>query len=144
MLWVNQGDAPNAEPSSHHSRLPKMLATGVDLIEVDRIEEAVQRFGARFLDRVFTVAEQRDCADRPTSLAARWAAKEAASKALGIGIGDVRWVEMEVVRGVRGEPVLRFHGDAATLVAARGWRTWSLSLSHTAELAIAFVVAQGE
>lgn len=121
-----------------------MLATGVDLIEVARVEEAVQRFGARFLDRVYTPAEQRDCSGRPTSLAARWAAKEAVSKALGIGIGDVRWVEIEVTRGPRGEPTLRFHGDAAALVASRGWRTWSLSLSHTADLAIAFVVAQGE
>ncbi|HYN89013.1 MAG TPA: holo-ACP synthase, partial [Ardenticatenaceae bacterium] len=74
-----------------------MLATGIDLIEIARIEEALERFGARFLDRVYTPAEQRACGRRAPSLAARWAAKEAASKALGVGIGDVRWVEIEVV-----------------------------------------------
>lgn len=121
-----------------------MLAAGVDLIEVERIEETVRRFGARFLNRVFTPAEQRDCGGSPASLAARWAAKEAASKALGIGIGDVRWIEIEVARGPRGQPSLQFHGAAAALVAERGWRTWTLSLSHTEDLAIAFVVAQGD
>lgn len=120
-----------------------MLAVGVDLIEVERVAATVARFGARFLDRVFTPAEQATCGGRAPSLAARWAAKEAAAKALGCGIGDVAFQEIEVVRDARGAPSLRLHGAAATLAAARGWQEWAVSLSHTGTTAIAIVVAQG-
>ncbi len=120
-----------------------MLACGVDTVEIGRVEGALARFGARFLDRVFTPAEQAHCAGRAASLAARWAAKEAVSKALGCGIGDVGWREIEVVAGPRGAPALQLHGGAARLAAEQGLRQWAVSVSHDGGLAIAFVVATG-
>lgn len=119
------------------------LSCGVDFIRVDRIEAAVQRFGARFLDRVFTQGEKAHCGGRAASLAARWAAKEAVAKALGCGIGDVAWQEIEVLSDERGAPSLQLHGAAADLAAARGLHEWSISLSHDDGRAIALVVAMG-
>lgn len=120
-----------------------MLACGVDTIMIERIQEALERFGPRFLDRVFTAQEQAHCAGRAHSLAARWAAKEAVGKALGCGIGDVRWVEIEVVPDERGAPQLYLHGDAARRAAERGLRQWAISLTHEGGQAMAFVVAMG-
>lgn len=117
------------------------FVTGVDLIEVARIARAQQRHGARFTARCFTPGEQADCAGQPVTLAGRFAAKEAVAKALGCGIGAVRWVDIEVRRGPAGEPRLHLHGPARALAAERGLTGWALSLSHTRDLAIAFVVA---
>src|SRR5258706_8202192 len=119
-----------------------MLRTGVDLIEVSRIRDSAARFGDRFYKRFFTEGERAYCADRYTAYAARFAAKEAVAKAFGTGIGDVRWVEIEIVQGERGEPQIALHGSAAALAAKLGLTEWSISLSHTHEYAIAFVVAQ--
>jgi len=118
-----------------------MLKTGVDLIEISRVEVAVRRYGARFLDRVYTEQEQREVGGNFSSLAARFAAKEAVAKALGTGIGLVGWKEIEVLRGPVNEPVLRLHGAAAQRAASLGLTVWSLSLSHSQTDAIAFVVA---
>ncbi|NDJ53721.1 MAG: holo-[acyl-carrier-protein] synthase [Chloroflexi bacterium] len=118
-----------------------MLRTGVDIIDVARVRDAAQRHGERFYQRFFTEAELTACGQRFPSLAARIAAKEAVSKALGTGIGDVRWVEIEVVNDERGRPVLNLYGDAATLATQLGLTEWDLSLSHTDRQAIAFVVA---
>ena len=120
------------------------LATGIDLIEIKRVEEAVERHGERFLQRVFTVGELADCKGQAASLAARWAAKEAASKALGTGIGDVGWREIEVLHGPAHQPLLRLHGAAARLAEEQGLTTWSVSLSHSQSHAIAMVAAVGE
>ena len=123
-----------------------MLRTGVDLIEVRRIEETVARYGDRFLDRVFTVRELEYAAGRPHSLAARFAAKEAVSKLLAVGIqhpDGVDWREIEVLSGERGNPVLQLHGRAAERAAELGFREIALSLSHSHTAAIALVVAQG-
>ncbi|MCO6452466.1 MAG: holo-ACP synthase [Caldilineales bacterium] len=117
------------------------MRTGVDLIEIHRIEQALDRHGQRFLQRVFTPAEIARYGDRMHSLAARWAAKEAVAKALGCGIGTVRWVDIEVMNGDDGSPDLRLYGDAAARAEKLGLQQWSLSLSHTNELAIAFVAA---
>jgi holo-[acyl-carrier protein] synthase len=121
-----------------------MLRTGVDMIEIVRIEEAAARHGERFYHRFFTDGERAYCQDRSAALAARFAAKEAVAKALGTGIGDVSWQEIEVVNGRRKMPEVVLHGAAARLAAELGLTTWSLSLSHTHEHAIAFVVATGE
>ena len=121
-----------------------MLRTGVDMIEVARVEEAATRHGERFYQRFFTPGERAYCGQRFASLAARFAAKEAVAKALGTGIGDVSWQEIEVVSGERNKPEVRLYGAAARLAAELGLTTWSLSLSHTHEHAIAFVVAMGE
>ena len=118
-----------------------MLACGVDMIAVARMAAAVERKGERFLRRVFTEAERRQCGGPQSSLAARWAAKEATAKALGSGIGDVAWREIEVLSDARGAPVLHLHGAAGRLAEARGLTAWAVSLTHDDGVAMAFVVA---
>ncbi|MDO8752454.1 MAG: holo-ACP synthase [Anaerolineales bacterium] len=120
------------------------LATGVDLIEIARIRDALERHGERFIARVFTEAEQRDCGGRVSSLAARFAAKEAAAKALGCGIGIVSWLEIEIRSGENQAPYLILHGEGEKMAKQLGLSNWSLSLSHTEAQALAFVVAVGE
>jgi holo-[acyl-carrier protein] synthase len=134
------GSAATTHPSCEI--IHTMLAIGVDLIELERIAATLARFDTRFLNRVYTPDELAYCAGRLGSLAARWAAKEATAKALGTGIGDVAFREIEVVRDERGAPALRLHGAAAALAAARGLDDWTISLSHTRTTAIAFVVAR--
>jgi holo-[acyl-carrier protein] synthase len=118
-----------------------MLRTGVDLVEIARLEEAIQRHGERFLRRVFTVRELSELGKNTASLAGRFAAKEAVAKALGTGLGAVAWCDIEVLRGPQREPVLHLHGEAARKAAELGLTEWSLSLSHTQVHAIAFAVA---
>jgi holo-[acyl-carrier protein] synthase len=118
-----------------------MIACGIDMIEVYRIDEAILRHGDRFFNRFYTDRELIDANGRTPALAARFAAKEAAAKALGTGIGDIEWKEVEIVRGPRGEPRLSLHGKAEALAGRLGWQEWSVSLSHTHEHAIATVVA---
>ena len=120
-----------------------MLRVGVDLMEVARVERAMQRHGERFFARFFTSAERAYCEDRPERLAARVAAKEAVAKALGTGIGAVQWVDIEVMADARRRPLLHLHGNAENLAAELGLTTWEISLSHTETQAIAFVVATG-
>jgi holo-[acyl-carrier protein] synthase len=120
------------------------LVSGVDMIEIERVRAAIERHGQRFLTRVFTPQELSEVGEHPASLAARFAAKEAVSKALGSGIGLVAWQEIEVLRGPSREPLLRLHGMADQLASQLGIRGWSLSLSHTHEHAIAMVVGIGE
>lgn len=120
------------------------LANGVDLIEVSRIEEAVERHGERFLRRIFTSRELTMTHGRPESLAARFAAKEAVAKVLGCGIGEVSWLEVEVLSGPKRQPELHLHGNAARIAAEQGLTQWAISLSHTQAFAIAMVTAMGE
>jgi len=119
------------------------LRTGVDLIELDRIEGVIRRYGSRFLERVFTSRELEEVGEHTDSLAARFAAKEAVAKALGTGIGDVGWQEIEVLRGPARQPNLYLSGRAASLADQLGLDTWSLSLTHNQSQAIALVVAIG-
>ena len=123
-----------------------IVGSGIDMVEVGRIHDSVERFGQRFLDRVFTGAEQAYCRRRrrsAESFAARFAAKEAGAKALGTGISrGVNWLEIEVIREPGGRPALRFHGRAAEIAAALGAVRAALSLTHTAELAMASVVLE--
>lgn len=125
---------------------------GVDIVDIDRIEQAVTRWGNAFLQRVFTPQELVDSNSRITSLAARFAAKEAAAKALGAGIQGVGagtnrdivavgWRDVEVVRLASGQPTLRLHGRAAARAAELGCYSFSLSLSHARSAAVASVVA---
>jgi holo-[acyl-carrier protein] synthase len=117
------------------------LSSGVDLIEINRIRDAIQRHGEQFVSRIFTEGEQRECGGRAASLAARFAAKEATAKALGTGIGDIGWLEIEVAGDENHAPHLVLHGAAKKMAKKLGLNNWSLSLSHTHEHAIAFVVA---
>ncbi|MBK8902713.1 MAG: holo-ACP synthase [Anaerolineaceae bacterium] len=120
-----------------------MLAVGVDMIEIARIERGIQRHGDRFLQRFFTGQEIAYCNGRIPSLAGRFAVKEAVSKALGTGIGDISWTDVEVVCDGRGKPQLVLHNQANTLAANQGLTQWDISLSHTDTHAIGFVVALG-
>ena len=124
-----------------------MLTTGVDLIEIPRIERSLERYGERFLLRVFTSEEILYTRRRPAELAARFAAKEAVAKALGVGMrmiaeGGIGWHEAEIVGDGRGKPLVRLNGRAAERAADLGLTEWAVSLSHTREHAIAFVVAR--
>lgn len=123
-----------------------ILGSGIDLVEVDRIRQAVERYGARFLNRVYTRAEQDYCLRKRSaaeSLAARFAAKEAAAKALGTGISrGVHWLQIEVVREPGGRPGIALHGSAAQIAARLGAVRAVLSLTHTASLAAASVLLE--
>jgi len=120
-----------------------MLRTGVDIIEVARIDAAILRHRDRFFNRFFTPRELVEAEGRTPALAARFAAKEAAAKALGCGIGHVGWKDIEIVRDTRRGPQLRLHGPAQALAQTLGLTEWSVSLSHTHEHAMALVVAMG-
>jgi holo-[acyl-carrier protein] synthase len=117
------------------------LRSGVDIIEVDRIDNAILRHGQRFFDRFYTSQELIDSDGQTPSLAARFAAKEAVAKALGTGIGQVAWKDIEVVTGPRREPMLRLHGQAQELAISMGLTDWAISLSHTEQHAVAVAVA---
>lgn len=119
------------------------LRTGVDLIEIARIEEVVARHGKRYLERVYTPAELEQCGRRVESLAGRFAAKEAVAKALGSGIGDVTWREIEVLGDEQNAPILTLHGNAARKAEELGITTWSVSISHSQSHSVAFVVMMG-
>ncbi|MGQ9457931.1 MAG: holo-ACP synthase [Anaerolineae bacterium] len=120
-----------------------MLAVGVDVVEVARIERLTRRFGERFLTRIYTEEERTHCRGDTARLAARWAAKEAIAKALGTGVAGFRWTDLEVVVDAAGRPEVHLHGAAEVRAWALGLREWAVSLSHTEHLAIAFVVALG-
>ncbi len=126
-----------------------ILATGVDIVELARVARLVARHGQRALQRLYTPAELAHCRGRIPELAARFAAKEAASKALGVGLrimarDGVGWHEVETSSDQRGRPMVNLSGGAAARAAELGLSTWSISLSHGREHAIAFVVAIGE
>ncbi len=123
-----------------------MLTTGVDIIYVPRVERAVREFGVRFLERVYTPLERLYCRERIPELAVRFAAKEAVSKALGVGMrilarDGILWHEAEIVGDGRGKPLIRLHGRAALRAEELGFTQWSVSLTHEREYAVAFVVA---
>jgi len=120
-----------------------IIATGIDLIEIQSIQEALERHGDRFLKRVFPSLEIQASRGRIESLAARFAAKEAVAKALGCGIGDVGWQDIEVVGDENNAPRLRLHGAAKKIAQRNGLLDWSLSLTHGREQAIAVVVGVG-
>jgi len=120
-----------------------MIRCGIDMIEHRRIAEGIERLGERFLRRFFTPGERADCEDRPHRLAARLAAKEAVAKALGTGIGEVRWVDIEIrVDNPRKRPVLILHGHALRTAQELGLSEWDISLTHSEQYAVAMAVAR--
>jgi holo-[acyl-carrier protein] synthase len=130
------------------------ISSGIDLIEISRIEKALQRHGKRFIERIFSDAEIERLrgfqAGRPNprvitaEVAARFAAKEACSKALGTGIGPVSWKEMEIINEPSGKPTIRLSGKAAQIAGFLGYTSWSVSLTHSKEFASAVVVCLGD
>lgn len=125
-----------------------ILGTGTDLAEVDRIRQAAERYGKRFLERIYTPAEiayvERK-ANRWERYAARFAAKEAGMKALGTGWRrGIRWQDFEVANLPSGRPTLRLHGVAAQIAEKQGVRRVQLSLTHTSQMAMAIAIFEGD
>ncbi len=124
-----------------------IIGTGIDMVDIERIAQSIERFGNRFVERIYTPGEIAYCRRKQRkaaeSFAARFAAKEAAAKALGTGIGfGITWREIEVGREPAGRPVLRLHGRAAEIAAVLHVRHSALSLTHTGTQAVAFVVLE--
>jgi holo-[acyl-carrier protein] synthase len=124
-----------------------IVGTGVDIAEVHRIRESIERFGERFLHRVYTEGEIQYCerknVTRFESYAARFAAKEAGMKALGTGWNHgVRWRDIEVIRPRGQRPTIQFHGQAAAFAEKLGTRNIALSITHTSEQALAHVILE--
>ena len=119
------------------------ITTGVDLIEIARIEGVLARHGDRFLNRIYTPREIQITRGKAPELAVRFAAKEAASKALGTGIGLVSWREMEITNDPLGKPDLTLHDRALKRAQGLGLTSWSVSLSHSRGMAVAVVVGYG-
>jgi holo-[acyl-carrier protein] synthase len=124
-----------------------ILGTGIDMVEIHRVTRSIERYGRRFLERVYTAQEiaycQRKRRNAAESYAARFAAKEAGAKALGTGMGfGVTWREIEVGREPGGRPLLLFHGRAAELAQVIGVQRSSLSITHTNTQAMAMVILE--
>jgi holo-[acyl-carrier protein] synthase len=116
------------------------VVVGIDVIEIPRIQRSLDDFGERFLRRVYTEQERERYRNRISELAARFAAKEAISKALGTGIRGIKWREMEVLPNRRGKPIVVLHGTAAERAALLGITDFDISLTHSRSDAMAFVV----
>jgi holo-[acyl-carrier protein] synthase len=125
------------------------LSSGVDLVEIDRVQRLVEHHGDRALNRVYTSAELAHCRERVPELAARFAAKEAVAKALGVGLrmmasDGIYWHDVETLPDGNGKPFVHLHGRAAARAAELGLTEWSISLSHGRDVAVAFVIAMGQ
>jgi holo-[acyl-carrier protein] synthase len=116
------------------------VVVGIDVIEIPRIQRSLDDFGERFLRRVYTEQERERYRNRISELAARFAAKEAISKALGTGIRGIKWREMEVLPNRRGKPIVVLHGTAAERALVLGITDFDISLTHSRSDAMAFVV----
>ena len=117
------------------------LSVGTDIIEIPRIAAVIERWRERFLDRVYTPDELRYCRGRIPELAARFAGKEAVSKALGTGIRGLAWRDMEILPDPLGKPTVTLHHRALARARAIGLSVFEVSLSHSRDFAIAVVVA---
>ena len=124
-----------------------ILGMGVDIAEVDRIRNAIDRHGRRFIERIYTpgeIAYVERKANRFERYAGRFAAKEAGMKAIGTGWKrGVRWKDFEVANLTSGKPILRLHGEAARVAEGLGVKAVSLSITHTAALGMAHVILEG-
>ncbi len=138
------GPAPgHRSPDGGSGRPAPAVRLGVDVVDVARFARVLALRGHDLTDRVFTTEELAECGGRPSRLAARLAAKEAAAKALGTGIGPVAWHDVATVRRPGGAPHLRLRGRAAALAATSGMSGWTVSLAHDRGTAVAVVAARG-
>ncbi|MGO8949944.1 MAG: holo-ACP synthase [Ktedonobacterales bacterium] len=133
-------DQPPLDLSRPVEVSPVPVAIGVDLIEHARLIRSYERFGERFLRRVFTATELVQANGRIERLAGRFAAKEACSKALGTGMISVAWREIEIIRATGGKPVMRLHGRAAARAELLGLTAFDVSISDTRDHALAVVI----
>jgi len=121
-----------------------ILRTGIDILEIDRLDSVSPAIRRRFIQRVYTPAEREILGDENEALAGRFAAKEAVSKALGTGIGWVHWQDIEILDGRYGEPILNLYGNAVKIAERLALTTWSVSISHSRNHAVAVAVAMGQ
>ena len=129
---------PTADPVLPSGIVPPgTTELGIDIVKVERIAAAIERFGMRFANRVLTAREQRYVRQRPETFAGRWAAKEAVSKVLGLGVRGVGWRDIEVERLPTGQPNVILHGRAAQGAGQLGMGRIAVSISHEAEYAVA-------
>ena len=117
------------------------VEVGIDVVEIDRIQAVLARFGERFLRRVYTERERERYRNRPSELAARFAAKEAVMKVLGTGVRGIRWRDIEVLPNRRGKPIVVLYETAAARAAFLGFSHVAISLTHSRSEAMAVVVA---
>lgn len=116
---------------------PGTTELGIDIIKVDRIRAAIERFGPRFSGRVLTESERRYVRDRPETMAGRWAAKEAVSKVLGLGVRGIGWRDIEIERLPTGQPAVRLHGRAAARAEQLAMGRIAVSITHESDYAVA-------
>ena len=129
---------PDGDPRLPAGLVPEgTTELGIDIIRVERIRAALARFGERFSRRVLTERERRYVRDRPETFAGRWAAKEAVSKVLGLGVRGIGWKDIEVVRLPTGQPAVRLHGRAAQRAEQLGMGRIALSITHESDFAVA-------
>ena len=126
--------APQAESGA---AAHETIELGIDIIRVQRIADALKRFGDRFSKRILTSAEAAYVRNRPETLAGRWAAKEAVSKVLGLGVRGIGWREIEIERLPTGQPAVRLHDRAARRATQLGMGRIAVSISHESEFAVA-------
>lgn len=139
------GLSENSMNQSHPiTGLGTSLSTGVDIIEISRVAGVFLRYGQRFLNRIYTPDEIAYCRGRVPNLAGRFAAKEAVMKALGTGVRGVSWRDIEVARHESGAPSILLHGRAKRRAQRLGVCEISVSMSHSRDYAVAFVVVQRE
>ncbi len=131
------GDGGALEAMAAGFAPPGISELGIDIIRVDRIRATLERFGPRFSARVLTPAERRYVRDRPETFAGRWAAKEAVSKVLGLGVRGIGWRDIEIERLPTGQPAVRLHGRAAARANQLGMERIALSISHESDYAVA-------
>jgi holo-[acyl-carrier protein] synthase len=117
------------------------LSVGVDIIEIERVAAVIERWREKFLERVYTPAELRYCRGRVPELAARFAGKEAISKALGTGIRGMNWRDMEILPDPLGKPTVTLHDRALARARSIGLSEFAISLSHSRDFAVAMVTA---
>jgi holo-[acyl-carrier protein] synthase len=138
VLPMSASDADGVVPLGPHG--VARLAIGVDTVEIARVAAVLERHGERFLSRVFTADERAYAGRRALAPAGRFAAKEAVAKAMGTGIGPVGWRNIEVRNDLAGKPSLLLYGVAATRARMAGLLEWHVSITHSRDLATAFVV----
>ncbi len=118
-----------------------ILRSGIDTIEISRLDEVNPAIRKRFIQRVYTAREIAQTQERTEALTGLFAAKEAVSKALGTGIGRVHWQDIEIIHLPTGQPVVKLHGQAKTVADQLGLTTWSVSISHDRDKVVAMAVA---
>ena len=117
------------------------VANGIDLVEIERFSRIDPKIKERFCQRVFTANEIAAADNKDERFAGRFAAKEAAAKALGCGIGDINWHDLEILNDDKGKPILLLHGEADRLAREIGWVSWTVSITHTTSTAAAVITA---